>query len=136
MSQVTTEDEIKNEVKKYQEMETKLLVLQSSLAKNKEFQQFLKLQKSVDDKAAEVWGDVESKMIKHGIKTIDAEWVKLTIVEKPKIDIIGDLAAKFMKRVPDTKKINEYIKKTQEAPEGVVQSKILYLRKTFRQVVS
>lgn len=136
----TTEDKIKSEVKKFQDLETKLLTLQSSLSKNKEFQQFLRLQSTVNTKAEEVWSFVEETMIDNDLvgpdNSIDADWVKLTIVQKPKIDVVGDIPAEFTKSVPDTKKINAYIKDTGEIPEGIKKSTTKYLRKTFRSLVS
>jgi hypothetical protein len=132
----SAEDQIKAEAKKVQEMETRLVVLQNNLVKNKEFQEFITLQNSINNKAASIWSDIEQKMIDHDIKSIDMEWVKLTIVKSSTLEVLGVLAPKFTKRVPDTKKINAYIAKTGEVPEGIEKKSKVYLRKTFRPYVS
>lgn len=128
--------DIKSEANRFHEMQAKLIILQNDLAKNKEFREFVSLQKAVNAKADSVWGEIEKKMIEHNIKTIDIDWVKLTIVHGSTLKVIGIIAPQFTKRVPDTKKINDYIKKTGEVPEGVQKNKNYFLRKSFRPFVS
>lgn len=128
--------DIESEANRFRDLQTKLIVLQNDLAKNKEFREFISLQKAVNTKADNVWKDIEQKMIDYNIDTIDIEWVKFTIVHGSTLKVIGIIAPEFTKRVPDTKKINDYIKKTGEVPEGVQKNKNYFLRKSFRQFVS
>lgn len=131
------EDKVKNKVQKFHEMERKLVLLESSLSKNKEFKEFLKLQKAVDETANGVWAEIEKLMIESGKKSIDAEWVLLTIVEKKNLKVDEDkLADEFTVSKPDTKKINAYIKEKKRPPKGVEVVDAPYLRKTFRQFIS
>jgi hypothetical protein len=75
-------------------------------------------------------------MIESGTKEIDIDWVKLTIVNASKLEISEELTPEFLKEVPDTKKINDYIKQTGIEPTGVKKVPNPHLRKTFRQFVS
>jgi hypothetical protein len=133
----TAEDEVKAKVKKFQNLESKLLVLQSNLSKNIEFRQFLKLQKEVNNRADEVRAEAQQIMLDNGIEKIDADYVLLTIVKKKNLVIDEEaIDEDLTKVVPDTKKINKFIKEEKRLPVGVEQVDAPYLRMTFRQFVS
>lgn len=133
----SVEDKVKNKVEKFHELETKLAVLEKQLSQNKQFKDFIQLQKQVNAKASEVWSEVAQIMINANKKNVETDWVKLTIVDKKNLVIDEDkLADQFMVLVPDTKAINSYIKENKKTPRGVKQVDAPYLRKTFRDFVS
>jgi len=133
----SVEDQVKTKVQKFQDLETKLLVLENQLSQNKQFRDFIKLQKEVNQQAGKVWAEVQELMIAAGKEVIETDWVRLTIVKAKKLEIDEDkLPEKFTKLVPDTKEINAYIKENHITPPGVKQVAAPYLRKTFRDYVS
>lgn len=133
----SVEDKVKNKVQKFQDLETKLVVLENQLSQNKQFKEFIKLQKEVDKQAKAVWSEVADLMISAGKKTIETDWVKLTIVDAKNLEIDEKtLPKKFKVTVPDKKAINAYIKEHEVLPPGVKQTDAPYLRKSFRDFVS
>lgn len=128
------EDEIAGEVQSVLTLEKDVKEAEAALAGNEQFQRFIKLQKQFDEESARIWKTIESQMILNNIKTIKGDWGSITITERLNWDIdLGALPSKFVKQVPDTKKISDTFRLEGEAPEGCQPMYIKFLTKRLKK---
>jgi hypothetical protein len=104
--EVLSEEELRQkaakDLAKVQKMEVQLSELEMVLAGDERFQNFLRLQKAVNDKSAEVKKSLEKQMIENNIKSITLDsWGKITIVERKDIKVVNvnKVPKKFLKYV-------------------------------------
>ena len=106
---------------------------EAELMQDERFKQFIELQRSVNDQAAKVWKNVETQMINNNIKSIKGDWGTLTIAECLDWNIDADaLPAKFIKKVPDKKKISDTFRIEGKAPKGCEPYTSKYLTKRLK----
>jgi hypothetical protein len=116
-------------------LRSELAVFQEELAANPTFNKFLQVQAQLNlqnAKAADVWKQVEEKMIENNIKSIKTDKVNLTIVERTSFDIDTDLLPnKYIKKVPNTTLIGSEYKLTGNLVKGTSPKVTRYLTKRF-----
>ena len=123
-----TEDTIKNEVARVVELEQQLATAMES----EDFQRFLQLQKDVNTKAAELWKEIEARMVDSNIKNVNGEWGSVTIAEKLGWITTADLPPKFYKKVVDTKKLSDTFKLEGKEPKGANHAYTKYITKRVK----
>lgn len=124
---------IEGEVESVLATEKSLAEMESELAKNELFQNFLTKQKEAKVQIADTWKMIEKHMIEHNIKSIKGDWGSITITEKPNYSTNEDeLPAKFFKKVPDVKKIGTYFTLEGKLPKGVERTITKYLMKRIK----
>lgn len=101
----TPEVIIESEVKDLFELEKLMQTAELELSQVAAFQNFIELQKRVQERSATVWKHVEEQMIEHDVKSIKGDWGTLTIAERIGFDTTDELPAKFYKKVIDTKRL-------------------------------
>ena len=124
---------IEKDVQQVLDAKQDLESLEQELMENPKFRQFIEMQKSFQEQSTTIWKNVELTMINNDIKSIKGEWGSVTIVEKTGFDIIPEeLPIKFMKRVPDVKKIGDTYKLEGKLPKGATVRNTKYLMKRFK----
>ena len=124
-----TEDEIKAEVARIVEAESEL----ARIATDPAVQQFIQLQKKVENTGKVFWPLVEEQMIKAGIKSVKGPWGSVTVAEKTNFEVnMEELPKKFIIKAADKKAIGNYYKLTGSAPKGVTPSLTTYLTKRIK----
>lgn len=114
-------------------LSSELTDLEQQLSQSEEFRRFIELQKTVPKKLEATWDLVEQQMIEHGIKSIKGEWGSLTIAERTGWDIdLDQLPSKFIKKVPDTKKITDTYRLEGKEPKGCTVKTTKYLTKRLK----
>lgn len=127
------EQELQKEVLEIRSLELSLLNEEQSLMQIPEVAAFFKKKKETDTKIALFWESVENEMIANNIKSIKGDWGSLTIAEKLGWEIDPDqLPPRFMKKVPDTKKLSDTYKLEGKAPKGAKPKYTNYLTKRFK----
>ena len=127
------ENIIKDEVLGVIKHQQRLDELEAELSRNKKFQQFLKLQKEIPAQIEASWKQIESHMLEANIKSVKGEWGSITIAERLGWDIdIDQLPNKFIKRVPDTKKISDTYRLEGKEPKGCTPKTTKYLTKRIK----
>src|SRR5438105_4925117 len=82
--------------------------MQTELMQNEKFRQFLELSKTVPQQISDTWSKIESQMVEHDIKSLKGDWGSITIAERINWDVDTEqLPSKFVKKVPDLKKITD-----------------------------
>jgi len=123
------EEEIKAEVMKVVELQQQLETSMNS----DEFQRFIKLQKDINAKAAELWKQIEAAMIEKGVKSVKGDFGSVTIAERTDFDVdILTLQPKFFSKVPNMTKIRGTYNLEGSAPKGVTARTKLYLTKKLK----
>ena len=113
--------------------EVVLAKTEKELMDNPQFKQFLELQKSVNDKAAEMWEYVEQQMLENNIKSIKGEFGSVTIAERQGWTYDEEtLPKKFFKKVIDTKKVTDTYRLEGKAPKGCAPYTTRYLTKRLK----
>jgi len=102
---INKEDEVKLEVASIIDKQRELESLESALAQNEQFQQFLAMKKEFDAVSAELWKRVEQQMIDNDIKSIKGDWGSITLAERLNFKTTDELPSKFYKKVVDTTKL-------------------------------
>lgn len=128
------EEAVSAEVKALVVQQHDLAVKTDAMMNNPEFKAFRELQAAVNDKAAEVWKSIETRMIEAGIKNVKGEWGYITIAEKNNF-VVADLRlvpTKFIKKVADTTKIGQAYKLEGKLPKGVLMTTTKYLTKGIK----
>lgn len=114
-----------------------LVKLEEQLAGIPAFNAFLQVQAQLNlqnAKAADVWKQVEEKMLENNVKSIKTDKVTLTIVERTSFDIDTDLLPnKYIKKVPNTTLIGSEFKLTGKPVKGTTPRKSFYLTKRFKK---
>jgi hypothetical protein len=119
---------IEGEVASAQELETQLATLESALAGNEQFQQFLAVRNQLNEKYGEIRKKVADVMIPayqagEVDKSLKGDWGSVTVTERDDFDIDeAALPAKFFKKVPDTTRIRKTFQLEGVAPKGTVRS--------------
>lgn len=130
---VNVEEEVKSELEKFEAKQIELDVLAEELQSNPKFNEFLEAQKSFREFEQKVWSNIEAAMIENNIKSIKTTKVTLTISERVSFDIdLELLPAKFIKRVPDTTKINGTFKLEGKPVKGTTPKYTHYLVKRIK----
>lgn len=129
-----TEDDIKEEAHSIIALEAGVATLEQELMSDPKFKQFLDMQKAVNAKATELWGQVQQHMIDNNIKNVKGDsWGSLTIVEKVSFAVDNDLLPKkFTKVVPDNTKISHAFKLEGKPPKGATPKYSYYLMKRLK----
>lgn len=131
---MTKTPDVESEVKEVLDMEQELARLEAELAQVEQFKQFIEFQRTVRDKTAEVFKNIEETMITNDIKTVKGDWGSLTIVERTNYS--GDLTQvpkKFIKKVLDTTKVGQAHKLEGELPKGITTTTTKFLQKRFKK---
>lgn len=127
------QDLINAEVSSALALNQELTDLEQQLSQNEQFRRFLELSKTVPAKLDETWKLVETQMLEHNIKKISGDWGSLTIAERILWEIDAEqLPNKFIKKVPDTKKITDTFRLEGKAPRGATAKYIKYLIKRIK----
>ena len=134
MADKKPEEEITGEVQSVLALEKDVAAAEAALASNEQFQNFIKLQKQFTEESARVWKAIEGQMILHDIKTIKGDWGTITVAERLGWDIDPEaLPAKFIKKVPDTKRISDTFRLEGKAPKGCEPKYTKYLTKRLKK---
>lgn len=114
-------------------LQTELATIETRLAENEEFRNFLARQKDINEQLAAFWKRVEKEMIDLDIKTIKGDWGSLTIANRQnwKIDE-AELPGRFFKKVVDTSRITKTYQLEGKAPKGAEPYTSKYLTKRFK----
>lgn len=130
------EDEIKLKLEEAKQAEAELNKIESELALEPKFQQWLNAQKQLREanaKNEEFFNSLQEKMEGSGTKTIKGDWGSITLAERQGWDIDeNELPKKFFKRVVDTKRITDTFKLEGKAPKGATPRVTKYLTKRFK----
>ncbi len=130
------EDEIKLKLEEAKQAEAELNKIESELALEPKFQQWLNAQKQLREanaKNEEFFNSLQEKMEGSGTKTIKGDWGSITLAERQGWDIDeNELPKKFFKRVVNTKKITDTFKLEGKAPKGATPRVTKYLTKRFK----
>jgi len=130
------EDEIKLKLEEAKQAEAELNKIESELALEPKFQQWLNAQKQLREanaKNEEFFNSLQEKMEDSGTKTIKGDWGSITLAERQGWDIDeNELPKKFFKRVVNTKKITDTFKLEGKAPKGATPRVTKYLTKRFK----
>lgn len=133
LSEEKVKELVNPEVEEVRLMERDLTVLETTLSHNPEFKRFLELQKAVAQKSAEVKANVLKVMTANSVKTIENDWLRVTVVDNLKysgdIDTVDQEFVK-VKRELDGKKIKDHETLYGELPEGVEKENNPYIRMT------
>jgi hypothetical protein len=127
-----TKQAIEAEVEDILTLEKTLRATEAELAQNDQFRQFIELQKSFNEKSAEVWKNIERQMIEADIKSIKGDWGSLTITERLSFTTSEDLPAKFYKKVVDSKKLADTFRLEGKAPKGAEPRYTKYLTRRIK----
>ena len=104
---------------------------------NKEFANYLKAKKHLDEEMEVLWGMVKQEMIDRGISEHDTDFIKLKLTPsgKFKADNIEELPDEFcdIKKTVNNRKIKAYQEMHGKLPDGV-QPTGYVLRKTLKDV--
>lgn len=135
---ILTEDELKKKaergIARLQGMELQMSELEAALSSNPQFVQFMQFQKAFNDKSAELFKNLEEQMIVSRVKSVKGEWGYVTIAERTDIKVVDEdkLPKKFFKRQVDQKKLNDYVKLSDDLPEGTEKKTVKYLTKKIK----
>ncbi len=131
--QIKVEAEIKSELDLYDEQQTALAELETSLNANPEFAKFLAARKEFAELEAKVWKRVEQVMIDNNLKTVKTDKMTLTIANRISFDIDQSvLPEPYFKRVPDTTKIAGQFKLHGTPVDGTAPKYTQYLVKRIK----
>lgn len=109
-------------------LEQKLQAAENDIMQNETFKRFIVAQKAAKENIESSWKLIETQMIEHEVKSIKGDWGSLTIAERLGWDIEPDsLAPRFIKRVPDTKKLSDTYRLEGKAPRGATPKYTRYL---------
>jgi hypothetical protein len=111
-----------------------LLSKESELMENPRFVEYIQAKKKLDAAEVVMWESIQQQMEKYDVKKIKGAWGSVTMVEKTtyKVPDITDLPAKFIKKMPDLKKIATHVKLTDKLPKGVETAPTRYLLKKIK----
>jgi predicted metal-dependent hydrolase len=89
--------------------------------------------KSDQERIDETWAKVKETMVANNIKSIKGSWGSITIAERINWDYDPTmLAAKFFKKVVDTKKLSDAFKLEGKEPKGATVRYSKYLTKRLK----
>lgn len=130
---MASKDEVEVAVLEIVKLEHQLKELET----NEQFTTMLQMQKAMNDKIAEFWGQLEPRMIalyKQGAidKTLKGEWGSITIVDAKRWATTDELPAKFYKKVVDTKKLSDTYDLTHKDIKGATLTMHHHLRKDIK----
>lgn len=115
-----------SEQKKLQEEEHELM-------QNPRFAKFLQAQKKFEQQSELFWETIKNEMIKHDIKKISGDWGYVTLAKKTGFSVdVNSLPPRFIKKVPDIKKIGDRFKLEGKLPPGVELEPVRYITKKIK----
>lgn len=127
------EEKVKSDIQKYEDQKMALESLESELESSPQFAKFIEAQKQFREIESNVWSNIEQLMLDNDIKSIKTDKITLTIAERVSFDIDLDLLPnKFIKRVPDTTKINGTYKLEGKPVKGTTPRTTRYLMKRVK----
>jgi hypothetical protein len=124
---------IEGEVLTTLDLQKSLEDMQNELMQNEKFRQFLELSKTVPAQIEATWRKIEAQMIEHDIKSIKGDFGSITIAERIGWDVDTEqLPSKFIKKVPDLKKITDTYRLEGKEPTGCRKKTTKYLTRRLR----
>lgn len=133
MVKIVPEETIEKDVVSLITEQKQLDTLENELMQNETFAKFLTAQKQFKQRSELVWSVIEQEMIKNDIKSIKGEWGSIGITERMGFTIDEELLkTKYLKKVPDLKKIGDDFKLTGIAPAGATPKTTKFLTKRIK----
>lgn len=131
------QDESKTEAEKMAEdaiaLQAEVDERQTALMQDERFREFIQFQREAEKRIQSTWAAVEAAMINHDIKSIKGDWGSLTIAERIGWDVdLKALPPRFLKKVPDFKKLTETFRLEGEAPKGATPKYTKFLTKRIK----
>lgn len=115
-----------------------ILKLENNLAEvlaNPTVQKALARQREINEQMAAAWKVIEKHMIDNSVKSVKGDWGSVTIAERKgfKVEDMGSLPSRFIKKVPDTDKIKAAVTLEGKLPAGVEEYTTVYLTKHIKK---
>jgi hypothetical protein len=133
MADKKDEAAIEGEVIEMIQLEKTLQAEELELMQDPRFGAFLKRQKEFKEKSEVLWETIKNEMEANNIKNIKGTWGSITLAERVTFKIDAKvLAPKFLKKVPDTKKIGEVFYTEGKAPAGAEPQHTKYLMRRIK----
>ena len=125
--------DIEESVEQALALEQQIEKMESELMANEKFVQFLELKKDVEKKSKELFDMIKERMIETDRKTVKGDWGSITLAERTTwYGDVDELPRKFVKKVPDSKKIAQAYTLEGKAPKGATSKTTKYLTKRFK----